>query len=401
MRKITYRPFVLLIGVLLLTMSLSQNLTERMRGAVISSIAPSWQFLAFLKGGFFHLIAMVPPHHKASSQETSEEMSRLLQENQTLRSQMASVRAWLVFEERLEEQVQRMKNISTRDDEDDSWKDFYRRRARALCQALDLELQSLPAKVIFREPASWSSSVWLNVGNWNNETLRKVVVAKNSPVVVGSSIVGVIEYVGERQSRMRLISDSGLVPSVRAVRGGEQNRFLLEHLDAVLCGLQDKEDVFTSQEERNQLLNSLKQLQGQLGAQVSEFYLAKGELRGCSTPLWRSRSELLQGVGFNYDYADEEGLARDLRTGEVAGSLKDRGALPILKVGDLLVTTGMDGVFPTGFRIGLVTKVGLLREGACAYELEAQPTAGNLDELTDVFVLPPLIHELKDRSFSP
>jgi cell shape-determining protein MreC len=65
-------------------------------------------------------------------------------------------------------------------------------------------------------------------------------------------------------------------------------------------------------------------------------------------------------------------------------------------VGDLLVTTGMDGIFPAGFWVATVTNVGLLREGACAYEIEAKATAGNLDDLTHVTVLPPVHSEPLD-----
>jgi cell shape-determining protein MreC len=258
------------------------------------------------------------------------------------------------------------------------WKEFFKRRSAELYQALDLQLQSLPAKVIYREPGSWSSSVWLNVGEKQNESIGKIVVAKNSPVLSNGAIVGVVEYVGRSQCRVRLITDSGLVPSVRAIRGSEQNRLLLEHLDALTSGLQFREDLFSAKAATDELLQQLHILKQHLMHSANDIYLAKGELYGSSAALWRSRSQILHGVGFNYDFPDAEGPARDPRTSG------------ILKIGDLLVTTGMDGVFPPGFKVATITKIAQLREGATSYEIEAKACAGNLDQLKHVLILPPL-----------
>jgi rod shape-determining protein MreC len=67
--------------------------------------------------------------------------------------------------------------------------------------------------------------------------------------------------------------------------------------------------------------------------------------------------------------------------------------MPILAVNDLLITTGMDGIFPPGFQAGIVSKLGVLKEGDYFYDLEAQPIVGALNELSLVFVLPPLLKE--------
>ena len=92
----------------------------------------------------------------------------------------------------------------------------------------------------------------------------------------------------------------------------------------------------------------------------------------------------LKGVGFNYDFADAEGPARPLRSEE----------LPLLKAGDLLVTTGMDGIFPAGFWVATVSKVDVLREGACAYEIEANAPRRAISTISQcVTVLPPVHFE--------
>lgn len=388
MRRIAYRPYVLLIGFLFFILSFPFSATETLRSGVVRMFSPSWKAVHFVKSGFFNLFTVSSPQNVL--RDKSFEIDRLSQENQILRTQIESVKEWLIFEERIQQQLHLLESFESREEDALHWKDFFKRRSAELSKALELQLQSIPAKVIFREPGSWSSSLWLNVGERDNEALKKTVIAKNSPVLSCGSIVGVVEYVGKSQSRVRLISDSGLVPSVRAVRGSEQNRFLLEHLEALMSGLQFREDLFESQEMAADLQQKFQNLKTNLKSLSSDSYLAKGELFGSSSALWRSRGQILHGVGFNYDYPDQEGPARDLRTGEPHDLIKKLSSVPILKVGDLLVTTGMDGVFPPGFQVAVVTKIGSLREGGASYELEAKACAGNLEEIKHVFVLPPI-----------
>lgn len=197
-------------------------------------------------------------------------------------------------------------------------------------------MDAIPARIIFRSPHSWNSTVWVATDS------HTAAIAKNSPVVVGKSIVGVVDYVGKGQCRIRLITDSGLTPSVRAVR----------------------------------------EVDGKL------WHLAKGELQGRSEPLWRRKSHQLHGSGFQYDFPDGYGPARDLRTGKPQDS--SLPPLPLVEVGDLLITTGMDGVFPPNFQVATVDEIHILKEGNYFYNLEATPTAGNLEDLSLVFILPPM-----------
>ncbi|MBS0655528.1 MAG: hypothetical protein JSR46_07120 [Verrucomicrobia bacterium] len=132
------------------------------------------------------------------------------------------------------------------------------------------------------------------------------------------------------------------------------------------------------------LLNSLSD---ELNLPKNPLYLAKGILQGQGEALWRTPSPLLKGSGFNYDFNDKHGPSRDLRTGEIAGG--GRETCPIIQVGDLLVTSGMDGVFPEGLKIATVHTITPLAEGAYAYELLAMPTAEELMDLQYVTVLPP------------
>jgi rod shape-determining protein MreC len=388
MRRVSYRSYFFLIFFFLCLMSLPQEASERIRSTFVCSFAPCWRGFSFLKEKTLLLFALPLPGGRHSA-ENAIEIERLSQENQLLRSQIENVREWLLYEDGIQEQTLRYKSISETTFNDSSWKEFFKRRSQELCAALDLQICSLPAKVIFRQPASWSSTFWINLGKRDNEKVGKKIIGKNSPVLLGTSIVGVVEYVGRRQSRVRLITDSSLVPSVRAVRGNQQNRYLLEHLDALSFALELREDLFSSEGEGEAMARIFHRLKQTLMQQSGDFYLAKGELRGTGNPLWRSRSQVLKGVGFNYDFSDQEGPARDLRSGEPYDASRKGESIPLLRAGDLLVTTGLDGVFPPGFRVAVVSSIQTLKEGASSYEIEAISTAGNLDELAHVFVLPP------------
>ncbi|MBY0529952.1 MAG: hypothetical protein K2P51_07145 [Rhabdochlamydiaceae bacterium] len=388
MRKISYRPYVLLIFFLLSLMSLNQKTSDNIRSVVISSLSPCWQALNLVKENTC-MLAVLPLSHKPS-EPIQFELERLNQENLLLRAQIENVREWLLYEDRLQDLVERLKAASSFLPEAQEQKAFMLRRNRELSAQLDLAIESMPAKVIFRDPSSWSSSLWINVGEKENKALGKKVIAKGSPVVVGTTLVGVIEQVDQRQSRVRLVTDSRLAPSVRAVRGSEQNRYLLEHLEALCFAIEVRDDFVEMSKEIKPLSELLLKLKDFLKLPSKESYLAKGVLSGSGSSHFRSRSQKLRGFGFNYDFADEEGPARDLRSGMPYDIRGNQKAMSILKAGDLLVTTGLDGVFPAGLRVAIVSKVQRLKEGASAYEIEASSTAGNLDELNHVFVLPPV-----------
>jgi cell shape-determining protein MreC len=308
-RKIAY-PFFALGLFLFCWINLPKGLTDRLRSFTVSSFG----------------------HFTRQPSGDLTELARLKLENQNLRSQIEHVSEWLLSDQRIGEQVELYKGLMQKSVEKTKVA-FFHRRADHLRSLLERQLFSIPAQVIYRDPSSWSSSLWVNVGEDNNQALSQPVIAKNSPVMSEGALVGVVDYVGKSQARVRLITDSGLSPAVRAVRG----------------------------------------------ANLEDGYLAKGEVHGSSAPFWRSRGPILKGVGFNYDYPDEEGRARDLK-----------GPVPILKEGDFLLTSGLDGVFPPGLRVGTVSWIAPLKEGSYAYEIEVRPAASNLNDLQTVFILPAL-----------
>ena len=50
----------------------------------------------------------------------------------------------------------------------------------------------IPSQVIYRDPSSWGSTLWINVGEVDNTLLGQGVISKNSPVISGLALVGAV-----------------------------------------------------------------------------------------------------------------------------------------------------------------------------------------------------------------
>jgi len=379
MKRFSYKSYAVLAVVLVLFLSLPYQAAEKIRSVSVATISPSWSMVNFLKESLFKITTIFPSGEFFNFPKMMRELEVLRYENHSLRAQIELLRQYLVADQLIQEQIHQLQEFNVEEE-------FFRRRANELLRLIELEAHSISGKVIFREPVSWSSCLWINLGERHNQLVGKTIVAKNSPVVVGTAVIGMIEYVGQKLSRVRLITDSGVVPSVRVVRGVQQNQVLLRSVQALLKALGIRQDVSGAEET----VKVLKQLETSLEAERSNLYLAKGELYGSSFPLWRARGHFLHGVGFNYDFTDEEGPARHLKTGEPMEALGGGHFIELVKPGDLLVTTGMDGVFPSNLQVAQVITVHPLREGACAFDLEAKTLISNFDDLEFVSVLPPV-----------
>lgn len=389
MRKEKIFPYVFLCFLLFSALSFPDRISGKWRRIAVSSLAPSWHFCEKVKiqGMFFAASSAFP---RSETEKYMKEMEDLKRTNRALSDQMENIRQWILSEDRIEEQLGRIRFLDPLE-KIEEWREYCQRRRGQMASLLKRQLKAVPAQVIYRDPASWSSFVWLDVGEKVNRTLQEAVIAKNSPVVIGSTLVGVVEEVGEKQCKVRLITDANLCPAVRAARGEGQDLLLLEQLEGTLQLLQTRRDLFSSQEEERIAFGVIQATLERLKSSQTTSYLAKGELQGSSLPLWRARGQKLKGVGFNYDFADEEGPARDLRTGEILSEKDGRKkSLPLLKEGDLLITSGLDGVFPAGLEVAVISKVHRLREGASSYEIEAIALAENFSELSSVFILPPI-----------
>ncbi len=361
MRPQSYKKYVIVGVALFLLASLPTFFVEKLRGGTIG--VTSWVF----RGASKLLDAK------------NYEKERLEGENHLLRIEVGKLRALLEQREKMASLHQELKvpGLSPR-------------RCEEIEYLTDIICQAVPARVIYRDPGSPSSTLWVNVGEETNRVVGRPVIQKNSPVILGRSVVGAVDYVGKKQSRIRLISDVALTPSVRAARGYQQNMFLAESIDVILRHLSARNDGVISNQEKAGTRAVLEAVKEKISVDNSCWYLAKGVLQGAATPLGRSVNHTLRGVGFNYDFPDVEGPARELATGKVMDAQDMTGAIPIICESDILVTTGMDGVFPPGLRVAEVTKISPLREGAYTYEIEAIPVVGNLDTLQTVFIIPPV-----------
>lgn len=357
MKKKRYRPYLLLALFLLALFYLPFGVVRGMRSAAV---------------------AVSPPALKSRGKK-SEGTEVLL-----LKRQNERLRHLLLSKERMERQLEKLKTLTAIDEARGNA--FYKRRIARAEKLLNLELLSLDAKVIHRAPTHWNETLWINVGERDNKKLGEIVVAVGSPVLRGEHLIGVVEHVESRKSHVRLLTDSSLTLSVRVARGGTGDRELLREVKQLTRHL-------ILRGEHQETLVALGKLQERLEAEVTDHYLAKGELYGSSSPLWRGRSEVLKGVGFNYDFGDEEGPALELRTGRPLDQLNKEETLPLIEVGDLLVTTGLDGVFPADIPVACVSKIAPLKEGGVSFEIEAELCAGNLNSLTEVTLLPPVVYD--------
>jgi len=355
MRRPSRRSTLFLTLTLLLLLSMPARTVARARSSFVMAIAPSWGVLA------------AAPAHEL---EGEAEVTRLRSENEMLRDQLLES----CDLQRLEmgmllhlEEVSCALDLDSREPQE-----YCSRRVKEMERLLQLELCGLPAKVVYRDPAAAGSFLWVDVGRLDYPGRVK----KGGAVVVGESLVGMVDYVGRHQSRVRLITDGSLHPSVRAVRGTAQDR----RLYTIACELDE-----TVGAAMPALSEQLAELKRSLDPTGRSLYLAKGELVGGAELRWRGGGDLLRGVGFQYDFDDEEGPGRDLRS-----------TPRLVDVGDLLVTTGMDGRFPAGLLVARVVSIAPLGEGASSYDLEARSTAGHLDQISSVLVLPRLDFDFKE-----
>jgi len=393
-RKQNTLPFVIIFAVILALMSIPKLSKEKISGVTIAIISPIWE-----------TVTAIPLYFTSSSSQTTDSDG----ENKTSTSDAETIQQLEIENQHLKNEINKLQELfehelyiisqmtSSPYSELSELNEHAEYHKKGLLHLLKNQMDAIPARVIFRSNSSWSSSLWINVGSSDNEKNTRTIIEKNSPVVIGKSIIGVIDYVGKHQSRVRLITDSGLTPSVRASRGESQNRLLRENLHSLAGSLSTRNNLFNSTQEKTKFIQTLNHLKKQIHIDEETWLLAKGELQGRSYPLWRSPGQNLKGIGFNYDYPDAEGPARDLRSGQPLNAPDTIESMPIIQEGDLLVTTGLDGVFPAGLLVAEVSKIHLLREGDYFYELEAKPTAGNFDDLSLVFVLPPVGFSLSDQ----
>ncbi|AHK63653.1 hypothetical protein BOKEGFJH_00776 [Chlamydia avium] len=222
------------------------------------------------------------------------------------------------------------------------------------------------SRVIYRDPSYWGSSIWVNSG-------KSQKIQKNSPVLSGNVLVGLVDYVGEQQSRIRLITDVGMQPSVVAIRGGIQLVVIKDLVENLKQHIENLSDIYLLEKDKYEKIDQLNDLLSSLNCHEDNVFLLRGTLSGNGGPLWKEETSVLHGEGFCM----------------VKGQY--------LRKGDILVTTGLDGIFPPGLLVAEVTHVNQPREGACSYEIKARSLARDIAHLSSVLILPPMEFNPNDR----
>lgn len=376
--KSYWRPLFIGLIALLSLISTPKDVREKFREYTVQIFSPFWNLSSKWQN---HL-------ERSSTVALKEEIARLRLDNQLLSEELSQMKELYFSEMPLFSELNELESSLHAENLLSGYHE-------KLKEYLSTRMQAIPARVIYRLSSYWNSSLWVNVGEEDNQALNHPIIEKNSPVLAGSSLIGIIDYVGKKQSRVRLITDPSLNPSVRVARGKIQDHYLSDQIEALQRSLEWQKNLNLTIEERENIQKVLELLHSKTESTRKSYLLAKGELCGSSHISWRKGSNILRGTGFNYDFADEIGEARDLRTGAVKG--KQKSAITLLKPHDILVTTGYDGVFPPGLKVAEVTEVKMLDEGDYYYELEAISTAGNLDEISLVFIIPPLGYDILDN----
>ena len=231
--------------------------------------------------------------------------------------------------------------------------------------------EAIASRVIFREIRSYNNAIWIDRGTSSNDACGREIIAVNSPVLSNGVLVGVVDEVFENYSRIRLITDKKLTPSVRALRGGSQERYILFNL---LMALENVHNLFSVDKNKNHhLITMMESLEKEIASNnLRSCLLAKGELKGSLVSSMRCPSLLIEGVGFNCQFEEDW----------------DQKDPNILNTNDLLITTGLDGIFPPNIPVAVVTKVKNIKNGELFYNIEAKLLATDIFFLQNVSVLP-------------
>lgn len=220
-------------------------------------------------------------------------------------------------------------------------------------ESLCSENQILIAPVVMRSETAWNSFLWIYP---QEKDLEHIQI--NCPVIAGKALLGIIDYKGLKNCRVRLITDPDLHIAVRAMRGKSAYSTQIESIQSLVHASPDILEKAEHSKALDKLLTILKTKTDECTPQ----YLAKGEISGLTQD--SEGRPLLRGEGFQYDFRDLHGASIDLRSSKT----------PLILPQDILITSGLDGIFPEGLFVGQVDSVSPLMEGATSYQILARPT---------------------------
>lgn len=328
-----------------------------------------------------------PHSHSLNTKKDGDE--QLIQ-----RSEEASLQEWQIQEGSMKKQEERKTEEAL----------------KQIQSTVKLPFKPLIGSVIYQESPPYGTALWINIGKKNVFQEQKTgesgitdstqfPLEKNCPVICQGTLVGCIDYVGDYASRVILLSDPKLAVSAQVKRSLDARK----RAEAIEAGLAFRKALQVYSQTANQkksqsMEKALKAvdtivllLEKSTKDQTSTkdiLFLAKGQLRGSKS---KEKPILIDGVGFTCDFEDIFSTKRDLRTGQ-AHPHDER--IAIVKPGDILETTGLDGVFPRGLPVALVKEVLPLVEGATSYTIKASPLLHSFPSFEYLSVLPRLPREI-------
>jgi len=304
----------------------------------------------------------------------------LVVENQILKSQLAYIKEWVQAQQKVEEFFSELKKLEKAQHVALIGHEAQKKRIKIVEQFLKYFSQYALGRVIFIEPFASSSLAWIDIGENYNQQVGEMVVAKNSPVVLADQLVGVVEEVYPKFSKIRLITDPKLAIHVKAIRGKEQMKDVQAKAEDLLDCLELMKDI--KYERKEELIGHLIQLAQELKIDGHDRDYALGEISGSEYSFLSKNRDQLVGTGFSL-----KGSYRQRQDDPSKGFQE----IAVMK-GDLLVSTGKDGVIPAGLKVGWVIEVGKASMGKSTYALRARPACQELHRLEYVQVLPPMIN---------
>lgn len=236
---------------------------------------------------------------------------------------------------------------------------------------------STPGWILYRPSTPGSCIVWIKTLN---------PVQKGSAVIIGDCVVGFIDVVHGLCARLRLVTDTRSKVAVEIKKASALHKEGIGDVSASMKALSmdvsywqflAEHGLFQDSSRALEIQKLLKDLQKELYSdRALESTSLQGLLRG-SPNFWR----------YGQNHLVAEGFYRQIEISETSFKPNSNPIEP----GDLLVTSGLDGRYPPGLRVGYVSGVRAQDPANTLFEVEASSALADFSKEKWVWVLPPMM----------
>ena len=148
-------PYVLLALSLFCLLNFSHQTAQRWRLFASEIASPLWRVCFYGKEQAALLLSF-SWNPKRETEAFLKKAEQLQRENQALRIELDHLHEWVTSEDRVEEQMLRLKAME-QEKLSGTWEESLQRRRKLLAQVLKMQSKGILAKVVYRDPACWSS----------------------------------------------------------------------------------------------------------------------------------------------------------------------------------------------------------------------------------------------------